>query len=143
MDHIAIMKKKWKLLPLIETGVKTVESRWYKNRSAPWDRIYPKDIIYFKNSGDPITLKATVTKVEQYEIEDNTQALVLMQKYAYADLGAKKLNQEIKSYILNKKYAVFVFFDRVEKVEPFEIDKSGFGMQCAWMVVGNITDVRV
>ena len=55
IHHVAIMKKSWGLVEKILAGEKTVESRWYKSKCVPWDRIKPKDIIYFKDvyhSGD-------------------------------------------------------------------------------------------
>jgi len=39
MDHVAIMKRSWGLIPKILSGEKTIESRWYKKRIPPWNRI--------------------------------------------------------------------------------------------------------
>ena len=55
MDHVAIMNKRWKLIPKILDGSKTIESRWYVNKIKPWNSIKEDDKIYFKNSGEPIT----------------------------------------------------------------------------------------
>ena len=66
MDHVAIMKKSWGLTEKILSGEKKIESRWYMIRCAPWDRIKGTDTVYFKNSGEPITIKALVTKVLQF-----------------------------------------------------------------------------
>lgn len=142
MDHIAIMKKEWGLTQKIINGEKTVESRWYKSKIAPWNRIKPGDILYFKDSGLPVTVKATVTKVDQNEIRNNKHALEIISKYAFEDLGTQEINQDIIKYITNKKYAVFVHFDRVEKVKPFDIDKTGFGMQCAWISVDSVEGIK-
>lgn len=136
--HVAIMKRSWRLIPKILSGEKTVESRWYKGRVAPWDRIDAGDVIYFKDSGEPVTVRARVTDVEQYVISGNEEALALMEKYAGKDLGVTKITGEIKNYILNKRYAIFVRFDSVERVEPFEVDKTGFGAQAAWLVMDDI-----
>ena len=138
MEHIAIMKKEWNLTPKIIDGKKTVEARWYKSKVAPWNKIKSGETIYFKDSGSFVTVKAAVTKVEQYEIKNNAQATGLMKKYALEDLGAAKLSNFIKNYIKDKKYAIFIYFDKVEKITPFDIDKTGFGMQCAWIVVNSV-----
>ena len=140
--HIAIMKKSWGLIPKILAGEKTVESRWYKNRVAPWDRINAGDVVYFKNSGEPVAVRARLTDVEQYVISGNEEALALMKKYAGKDLGVTEITGEIKSYIFNKRYAIFVRFDSVEVIEPFEIDKTGFGAQAAWLVVDDIERIK-
>ncbi len=39
MDHVAVMKKSWGLVPKILAGEKICESRWYKSKRPPWDII--------------------------------------------------------------------------------------------------------
>ena len=65
MQHIAIMKKEWGLLDEIFSGNKVLETRWYKNKYLPWDKIRKEDLIYFKNSGEEVVAKAVVTRVGQ------------------------------------------------------------------------------
>ena len=57
MINIAIMKKSWGLLPKILTKEKKIESRWYKARYSPWNRIKPLEIVYFKDSEEPVTVR--------------------------------------------------------------------------------------
>ncbi len=66
MDHVAIMKKSWGLLPKILSGEKKIESRWYKFKRSPWDKINTNDTVYFKDSGDPVLIKAKVSKFLQF-----------------------------------------------------------------------------
>jgi ASC-1-like (ASCH) protein len=141
-DHIAIMKRSWGLIPKILDGTKTCESRWYKSRIVPWDRIQPGDNLYFKDSGEPVTVKAKVKKVLQFEIEDSAHALEIIEKYAMRDLGIETVSESTKNYILNKRYAILIFFDSVEEIEPFAIDKTGFGSQAAWLTVDDINKIR-
>ena len=142
MDHIAIMKKSWGLLPKIISNEKKVESRWYKSKIVPWDRIKKGDNLYFKDSGSLVSLKSKVIKVIQYEIRNNEHALEILKKHAF-DLGFKKNPLEISQYIKNKNYAIFVFFDSVGKINPFKIDKSGFGSMAAWIVVDDIKKIII
>ena len=65
MDHVAIMKKEWRLIPKILSGVKTVESRWYKNKVCPWNKVFAGDTLYFKNSGEKVSVRAHITKAQQ------------------------------------------------------------------------------
>lgn len=144
--HIAIMKSSWKLLPKILSGEKTVESRWYKFKACPWNRIFPEDIIYFKDSGKPVTVKARVTKVQQYIVEDVKDAVNLFLQIGSEDLGIpvktkNDIPRLVLDYISNKKYATFVYFDNVQKIKPFNINKKGFGMQAAWMCVGDLESI--
>lgn len=142
MHHVVIMKKEWGLVPKILSGKKTIESRWYKNKVAPWGRVSIGDVLYYKDSGGLVSVKAVVNKVEQIEVSDNDHAKKIMEDRALADLGTKVIPEDVLSYILNKKYAVFVGFDKVEKIAPFDIDKKGFGMQSAWLVCENIEKIK-
>jgi ASC-1-like (ASCH) protein len=67
MQHIAIVSKSWKVVEAILSGQKTIESRWLKNKSIPWDRVNAGDMIYFKETGGLVKAQAIVKKVEQYE----------------------------------------------------------------------------
>ncbi|KKU29827.1 MAG: hypothetical protein UX44_C0030G0006 [candidate division WWE3 bacterium GW2011_GWA1_46_21] len=66
-----------------------------------------------------------------------------MNRYSKQDLGTTGISNIVKEYISNKNYAIFVHFNNVELVNPFAIDKSGFGMQSAWLTVENIDRVKV
>jgi ASC-1-like (ASCH) protein len=143
--HIAIMRKSWGLTQKILTGEKTIESRWYMNRYRPWGNISCGDTIYFKDSGDPVTLRATVDKVMQFENLTPLKVKKILNKYARADgLGVNK--RDINSYFelfKNKKYCLLVFLKSPEKVKPFEIDKSGFGVMAAWLTVDDFSKIKV
>jgi len=142
MDHVVIMKKEWGLLPKILSDVKKVESRWYKFKVAPWNKVKKGDTLYFKDSGCHVIVKAKVTDVHQYLIESDRHALEIMQNYAKLDLGVKNIPSQVRKYIHNKKYAIFVFFCSTEKIKPFEIDKTGYGLQSAWLCVKNIESIK-
>ncbi len=137
------MKKSWGLIPKILNKTKIAESRWYKSRITPWDRIKKGDNLYFKNSGESVTIKVKVIKVIQYKISNNKQALEILEKYAEKDLGIEEAPPEILDYIKDKKYAVIVFFDKVEEIKPFNIDKTGFGAMAAWITIDNINKIKL
>ena len=137
------MKKSWGLTQKILTGEKTIESRWYKNRSRPWNQIFTGDTIYFKDSGEPVTVRAKVTKVLQFTNLTSQKTKEILRKYGQSDLGiAKSIPSEIKNYFQNKKYCIFIFLDRVQKVKPFEIDKTGFGAMAAWLIVDDLEKIK-
>ncbi len=142
--HIAIMRSSWNLIPKILEGEKTVESRWYKIRACPWGRIFPGDTLYFKDSGKPVTVKARVTRVEEYILENPSDAIELFLTIKNQDLGVaasslKEIPKHILEYITGKRYAIFVHFDQVEKLKkPFNISKEGFGSQAGWLCVEGV-----
>ena len=138
MEHIAIMRKSWGLTQKILSGEKTLEERWYKTKRVPWDMAKPGDNIYFKDSGQAVSIKAKIIKVLQFENLTPEKSEEIVKKYANADLGGKEITPEIKEYVSNKNYCIIVFFDNVEKIKPFEIDKTGFGAMSAWICVDDI-----
>ncbi|HUQ19854.1 MAG TPA: ASCH domain-containing protein [Gemmatimonadaceae bacterium] len=142
MDHVAIMKKSWGFLPLILSGEKTIESRWYMNRAVPWGRINAGDRVYFKDSGEPVTAVATVSKVLQFENLTPRRTRDILVKYGKQD-GIEK--DEIPDYVdffKDKKYCILVFLSDVRTVKPFEINKRGFGAMAAWLTVPHIDALR-
>lgn len=142
MDHVAIMKKSWNLTSKILSGEKTIETRWYKNRSKPWNSVNPGEKIYFKDSGEPVSVKATVSKVEQYEDLNNAKIAELLKKYGERDLGTTAISEEILEYVNGKSYAIIIHLKNPEEIESFEIDKKGFGSMSAWICVDDINLIK-
>lgn len=141
MEHIAIMKKSWGLIPKILSGEKRVESRWYKFKYAPWDKIKPGERVYFKDSGEPIGLKTEVDRVIQFL--DLTQEKVKEILYEYGkDDGIHNKITEFFELFKNKKYCILIFLKNPQKIKPFEIDKSGFGIMSAWISVPDINKIK-
>lgn len=138
------MRKSWGLTQKILSGEKTIESRWYMNRYKPWGNISRGDTVYFKDSGEPVRIQATVDKVIQFEDLTPKKVRNILNQYAKTDgLGVNKKN--IDSYFelfKNKKYCLLVFLKDPEKVEPFEIDKSGFGAMAAWVTVDDLDKIK-
>jgi len=140
MEHIAIMKKSWGLLPKILSGEKTIESRWYKNKAAPWGRIATGDMVYFKNSGEPITVQSRVKRVMSYEKLTPDKIKVIYERYGKKiGISDYKLFKEIRK----KKYCLLIFLEKPEKVKPFEISKKGFGAMAAWLCVKDINKIKL
>jgi len=139
MHHIAILDKKRNLLQKIIAGEKTIESRWYQTKRTPWHNIKSGDIVYFKDAGELITVKAKVKEVLFFDELDKEKVEKILQKYGN-DIGFKSL--EYSDYFVGKNYCILVFLENVEKIEPFDIDKTGFGNACAWMTVKNINDIK-
>ncbi len=139
-DHVAILKKSWNLLPKIISGEKSIESRWYKCRFAPWDRIKKGDFVYFKNSGEKVKVKAKVEKVLQFDSLDQDKVEMILDKYGDdICLNSRNYNE----YYSERNYCVLVFLDNVEElIEPFGINKAGYGNAAAWLIAEDIDDIR-
>jgi len=136
------MKKSWGLLPKILNGEKTIESRWYKNKYSPWDKIKKGDTVYFKNSGEPVTIKTEVFDVLQFSDLTPEKVKEILNKYGARDgLGINEIDNYYQRF-KDKNYCLLVFIQNPEKIEPFEVDKKGFGAMCAWIVVEDIKTIK-
>jgi len=49
---------------------------------------------------------------------------------------------EIKKYVEGKNYCLLVFLKNPQAIEPFEIDKTGFGAMAAWITIDNIEKIK-
>lgn len=142
MDHLAIMNKKKGYLEKVASGEKTIESRWYVNRISPWNKIQKGETVWFKNSGEKVTLKAMVTEVIQFDSLTTKKILEILKTYG-KQIGFKK--NECKNFAensLNKHYCILVFLKSPELVKPFAICKEGFGTPNAWISVENINNIK-
>ena len=142
MDHIAIMDKKRKFLEKILSGEKTIESRWYVTKRVPWDRIKAGETIYFKESGNPVAAKATVSEVMQFYLPQ-TNIAELLEKHGKAIGFKPEKFPETVEWCKKRKYCILVRLKEVQKITPFNIDKKGFGMMAAWITVEDISHLRL
>ncbi|HTH93291.1 MAG TPA: hypothetical protein VL576_02325 [Candidatus Paceibacterota bacterium] len=137
MQHVAIMKKSWKLIPQIVAGHKTIESRWYQTKRAPWDRVAYGDTVYFKNSGEPVTAQASVSKVLQFELSTREEVEDIIRRYNKHIMIPDSVIQSWAGPHGDTsklpKYCILIFLEHAKAVKPFTIDKTGFGTPCAWL----------
>lgn len=143
MDHLAIMRKSWGLLPKILNGEKTIESRWYKNKYAPWDKIQKGDTVYFKNSGEPVSIKAGVADVLQFSDLTPSKVGEILGEYGSRDGLSKEYLPKYLDMFKNKNYCLLIFLKNSEKINCFDISKKGFGAMSAWITVENIESIKI
>ena len=142
MEHLAIMRKSWGLTQKILNGQKKIESRWYSVKYKPWDNIKESEVVYFKDSGEPVRLKAEVSKVMQFV--DLTPSLVkeILEKYGNDDGLEKEKIPKFFERFKDKKYCMLIFLKNPQQIEPFEIDKTGFGTMSSWIIVDDISKIK-
>lgn len=126
MQHLAIMRKSWNLLPKILSGEKTIESRWYKNKYAPWDKIKKKDIVYFKNSGKPVFVEAKVADVLQFSSLNPEKVKKILAEYGSRDGIFKNEMNKYYEMFKNKNYCLLVFLKNPKSIKQFDVDKKRF-----------------
>jgi ASC-1-like (ASCH) protein len=143
MEHVAIMRKSWGLVPKILTGQKKIESRWYKTKYAPWDKIKKGETVFFKDSGESVTVKTQVEKIIQISELNPKKVKEILNKYAKPDgLGIEEIPKFFEMF-KDKKYCILIFLKNPEKIKPFNIDKSGFGSMCSWISIEHVNEIRI
>ncbi len=141
MHHVAIMKKSWGLIPKIISGEKTIESRWYQTRRAPWNRIQVGDIIYFKNSGEPIVAKTVISKVLQFELKNSIDAKKIVKRFG-KDICL--VERDVSKWGRLPRYGILMWLKNPQKIKiPFCINKRGFGASSAWITTSHIRNIQV
>lgn len=142
MDHLAIMRKSWGLLPKILSGEKVIESRWYKNKYAPWDKIKNGEVVYFKNSGEPVSIKADVSNILQFSNLTSNKVKEILDEYGQKDGIIKSETDKYYKMFRDKKYCLLVFLKNPQRITPFQINKKGFGAMSAWITVEDISKIK-
>ncbi len=142
MYHIAIMKKSWGLIPKILDGRKKIESRWGINKCSPWGKVKANDIVYFKNSGEPVMIVANVSKIQEFENLNSKKVREILEKYGGDDGISVPNMEEIIKWARRKHFCTLIYLEDPKKVKPFNIDKTGFGAGAAWISVSNIDKIK-
>ena len=136
------MKKSWGLTDKILDGQKKIESRWYSVKCKPWDRIKKGEIIYFKDSGGPVRIKAEVGRVMQFADLTPKKVKEILDKYGRDDGLEKKRIPEFFERFRDKKYCILIFLKNPQEIKSFEIDKTGFGVISAWIAIDDIAKIK-
>lgn len=108
-------------------GKKTIESRFSKNKIAPYNHISKDDIVIIKKSSGNVVGYFTIKEVLFFDL--NTVSIEEIKS---------KYNKQLcvnEDFWLNKKdsnYATLIFIDELFKLKPFHINKKG--MQ-TWIIL--------
>lgn len=138
MEHLAILAKKGKLLSKILSGEKIIESRWYKFKKTPYQNISVNDVIYFKESGDPVTVKAKVSEVLFFDELNEKKIKEILTEYGEKICVSLSYTEKLEG----KNFCTLIFIHEVQSVKPFDIDKTGYGLMAAWITVEDINSIK-
>ena len=142
MDHIAIMQKSWRFIEKIATGQKTIESRWYKVKYTPWGKISPGDSIYFKNSGEPVTIQAKISRVINFSNLTPKKVQTILEEYSKESGIDEPDILKFFEMFKHKRYCILIFLKDAHHIQPFTINKQGFGMMSSWISVESIVKIK-
>lgn len=123
--HLGIFTQDY--LTYMLEGKKTIESRFSKKKTAPYEKITKDDIVFVKKSGGNVIAYFTIKEVLFFDLKE-TSIEKIKEKY----------NKDLcldDSFWENKKacrFATLIFIDQLVKIKPFSINKKG--MQ-TWIVL--------
>lgn len=101
-------------------GKKTIESRFSKNKIAPYNQVTKDDIIIVKKSSENVVGYFTIKDVLFFDL--NTVSIEEIKS---------KYNKQLcvdETFWINKKnsnYATLIIIDNLIKLKPFHINKKG------------------
>lgn len=99
-------------------------------------------MVYFKNSGEPVSARASVEKILQFDHLTPEKVKQLLTEFG----GSKKISirsfENSFEFYKNKKYCILIFLKNPEKIPEFEINKKGFGSGAAWLTMENIEKIK-
>ena len=137
------MRKSWGLNDKILSGEKKIESRWYKTKYKPWDKIKAGETIYFKNSGEPVYIKSIVEQVIQFSDLNSKKVKEILNKYGKDDGIENSGIEKFYKMFKDKQYCILIFLNRPEKIKPFLINKKGFGAMSSWIIIDNVNKIKI
>ncbi|MDE1970446.1 MAG: hypothetical protein KGI50_02595 [Patescibacteria group bacterium] len=141
MHHVAIMNPSWKLIPKIISGEKSIESRWYRTKRTPWNRIKKGDAVFFKNSGAPVLARADVCDIMQFVIRGACDAEDIILNYG-KEICLVENDPSLWHAI--PRYCILVRLGHPCAVSmPFHINKKGFGCGAAWLTIPDIATIAL
>jgi len=125
--HLAILREPY--LSRILMGVKTIESRFLRMRTAPYGRVAVDDQLILKRSGGPIAATARVAKAAFYDNLTPARVAALIEQYA----AGLCLDDDVLDRVQHSRYAVLIWLSDVAPIErPPILNKRD---RRAWVVL--------
>ncbi len=101
-------------------GKKTIESRFSKNKNAPYHKIDKEDVVIVKKSSKGVVAYFTIKKILFFDLKEVSIAEIRNKYQTELCVNEK--------FWLQKKdscYATLLFIDHLVKVKEFKITKKG------------------
>ena len=140
MDHVVYLDANAKELDSLISQKKTMIIRGATGRKLPYGRINQGDVLYFinNNAEGVILARADVVSVINSDKLTQEESTQLVQSHQ----DKLQLTQKQFDRWAGKRYLVLIEVSDVKNIEPFRIDKSGYGNMDDWLPVGDIDSVK-
>lgn len=86
-----------------------------------------------------MTAKAQTERILQFENLNDETVCQIIENYGKS---IALIEKDPAKWFHKQKYCILIFLKNPEPIDPFPIDKTGFGMASAWMTVGDINQVK-
>lgn len=142
VDHYAVMQGPW--LDYIIHGIKTIESRWTKTRKTPYKMAKAGDTIYFQQAGKKVSLRAGIVKVDCFDRKTDEELFLTCFNEQWQNIGFTTC-KEATAFLDDCKdirYVTFVYLGKPEHIEPFSVNKTGYGVRAAWITIDDINKIK-
>ena len=141
MDHIVYLETSSKELENLISKEKSYIIRGATGRKLPYNRVKEGDSLYFVNNNGEglIKAKATVKNTiftDKLSEEDSCKIFDIYNKKAL--LTTKAVNR-----FRGKRYLSLIEVKKFQEVPPFAFDKTEFQNMDDWLIVGEISRVKV
>ncbi|MCC6682407.1 MAG: ASCH domain-containing protein [Phycisphaeraceae bacterium] len=130
--HVAILLPRY--VDLILRGVKTIESRLYRNQMPPIGCAKVGERIYLKQSGGPFRAIARIAAVDEHRNLIPRDVNELARRYNESVCGDPE-------YWKSKRGSLFAAFITLSDVEPIDVGPSYAKSMRAWHVLADDSDV--
>ena len=118
MEHIAILRQPF--YDMILSGEKTIESRFSMNKCAPYKRVSIGDVVWFKETGKPVTVRAIVKDVKYFET--TPEIIEEIRKTYGKEIGTDRFEDWQET--CKKNFCTLVWIKDVKRVPPINVPRS-------------------
>lgn len=141
MDHVVYVDAASNEMEKLVCGYKSMIIRGAAGRKMPYEKVKAGDTLYFiNNNGEGLVrARAGVKSVFNSERLAPLESSELVEK----NLEKLQLTEKQRRRWEVKRYLVIVEIGKVEEIEPFPIDKSGFKKMDDWLPVNDIARVKM
>ena len=101
-----------------------------------------KYVVYFKNSGEPVFFRATVSRVFQFENLTPQRVKEILERYGKEDGVSREQMPFFFKLFKDKRYCILVFLVRPQRVRQFFINKKGFGAMASWISISSVNSIK-
>lgn len=128
--HLGIFSEPY--LTYMLEGKKTIESRFSKNKIAPYKQITNDDIVIIKKSSGDVLGYFTIKDVLFFDLN-----IISIDEIILKYNNELCVDEAFWSSKKNSKYATLIMIDKLFKLKPFHISKKG--MQ-TWVILSGGKD---